>query len=176
MKRLVFLLPGSLDRLTGGTIYDHRIVAGLRETGWEVDVVSLDSGFPWPCAAALERAAASVAGLPNGALVVADGLAFGAMPAIARQHAQRIRWVALVHHPLALETGLEPEQAAQLFESERQALASVGAVVVTSAATARALADYGVVAPCIHVVDEVLYRTRVRRQAQLREQGRTDDG
>ncbi|MEO6626537.1 MAG: glycosyltransferase family 4 protein [Burkholderiaceae bacterium] len=154
MNRLVFLLPGSLERLTGGTIYDRRIVAGLRATGWEVEVVSLDTGFPWPDAAELDRAAASVAALPDGTLVVADGLAFGAMPAIAWQHARRLRWVALVHHPLALETGLKAHQATQLFESERQALASARAVVVTSAATARALAnDYGVAAPCIHVVE-----------------------
>lgn len=154
MKRLAFLLPGSLERLTGGTIFDRRIVAGLRATGWEAEVISLATGFPWPDAAELETAAAAVAALPDGTLVVADGLAFGAMPAIARQHAQRLRWVALVHHPLALETGLDAHQAQQLFESELQALACVRAVVVTSTATARALAsDYGVPSRCIHIVE-----------------------
>lgn len=152
LRRCAFLLPGGIDGLTGGTIYDRRIVEGLRGVGWHVDLVSLSSSFPWPDATALEAAAVSVAALPDDSCVVADGLAFGAMPALARQHAQRLRWIALVHHPLALETGLEPSQRQQLFESERRALAAARGVIVTSKATARALARYGVADTRIHVV------------------------
>ena len=152
-RRIAFLLPGSLESLTGGTVYDRRIVAGLRGLGWQVEVLSLDSSFPWPGTAALGHAAAALATLPDGTLVVADGLAFGALPDLARQHAARLRWVPLVHHPLALETGLDAAQRQQLFESERSALAVARGVVVTSTATARALGDYGVAASCIHVVE-----------------------
>ena len=85
-------------------------------------------------------------------LVVVDGLAFGAMPGLAEQHAARLRWVALVHHPLALETGLTPQQGRALFDSERRALATARGVIVTSAATARELTRYGVAAERVHVV------------------------
>jgi glycosyltransferase involved in cell wall biosynthesis len=152
-RRLAFVLPGDLDGLTGGTIYDRQIVAGLRHMGWQVDVVSLSTRFPWPDAGALDEAASAVAGVPDDTLVVADGLAFGAMPAIAQQHASRLRWVALVHHPLALETGLSDLQRRQLFESERQALAAARAVIVTSTASARALADFGMAATRIRAVE-----------------------
>ncbi|MGA7809741.1 glycosyltransferase, partial [Bradyrhizobium sp.] len=60
--------------------------------------------------------------------------------------------LALVHHPLALESGLSTEQCVALQNSERAALAAVRGVVVTSSATARlVIADYGVPAERITV-------------------------
>jgi glycosyltransferase involved in cell wall biosynthesis len=149
----VFLLPGPLDSLSGGYAYDRRIVAGLRDAGWSVGWCVLPASFPWPDAAVLDHTAEQVAALPDGSLVIADGLAFGAMPAMAQHHAGRLRWVALVHHPLALETGLDAVQRDQLFHSEQRALAAARAVIVTSAATARGLSAYGVPAGRVHVVE-----------------------
>jgi glycosyltransferase involved in cell wall biosynthesis len=73
-----------------------------------------------------------------------DGLAFGAMPDEAEREGARLRFVALVHHPLARETGLPTALAAALEASERRALAFAPRVVVTSRATVKALASYGV--------------------------------
>ncbi len=73
------------------------------------------------------------------------------MPGVARAHRDRLTLVALVHHPLALETGLDPATAAALAASEREALAVTRGVVVTSPATARLLAGYGVAADRITV-------------------------
>jgi len=152
-RRAAFLLPGPPDSLSGGYAYDRRIVAGLRAAGWGVNLQVLPAGFPRPDAADLAQAEAQVAALPDGTQAIADGLAFGAMPDIAQRHAARLRWVALVHHPLALETGLDDAQRDRLFHSERQALAAARMVIVTSAATARALAAYDVPAGRIHVVE-----------------------
>jgi len=150
---VVFLVPGDLGSPTGGYAYDRHIIAGLRDAGWTVEVVALADGFPWPDAATLDDAAARVAGLPDGSLVVADGLAFGVLPEIAECHARRLAWVALVHHPLALETGLDEAQRHRLFDSERRALAAARRVIVTSQATAQALRDYGVPPERIRVVE-----------------------
>ncbi|MBL8343985.1 MAG: glycosyltransferase family 4 protein [Rubrivivax sp.] len=132
----MLLLPGDLDTPSGGYRYDRRLVEGLRGRGWQVDVVSLQGAYPMPDAAARAQAEAAVAALPDDSTVIADGLAFGALAETAERHARRLRWVALVHHPLALETGLAPAQAAALLADERRALAAARRVVVTSEATA----------------------------------------
>jgi glycosyltransferase involved in cell wall biosynthesis len=144
MRQLEFVLPGDPETRTGGYGYDRRIVAGLRARGWTVRVHALPGDWPSPSAADREDAARRFAALPDGAQVVVDGLAFGALPEVATAHAARLRLVALVHHPLAEETGLAPEAAQALAHSERTALAAARRVVVTSAPTAATLADYGV--------------------------------
>ncbi|WP_431275648.1 glycosyltransferase family 4 protein [Variovorax ureilyticus] len=151
--RCSFLVPGELGARTGGSTYDRHIINGLHALGWHVDVRSLGEGWPMPDDAVMEAARQAVETLPEDSLVVADGLVFGAMPGLAEAHAKRLRWVALVHHPLALETGLDATAQTMLFDSECRALATVRAVIVTSPSTARALATYEVPASRITVVE-----------------------
>ena len=136
MRHAILMLPRELDAPTGGCRYDRQVVEGLRRLGWRCDVLVLDAGFPLPDAQALAAADAALSALSAGTIVIADALAFGAMPEVAERHARRLRWVALVHHPLALETGLEAALARQLLSAERRALAAARRVVVTSDATA----------------------------------------
>lgn len=143
-RSLAFLVPGDLASATGGYGYDRRIIAGLQDLGWRVNVQALDGSFPLPTGAALAHAEAVFSRIPEGALVLVDGLALGAMPEVAARHARRVRLTALVHHPLAAETGLARETARRLEQSERASLRSARHVVVTSNATADALANYDV--------------------------------
>lgn len=138
-----FLFPGDLDTPSGGYRYGRALVRGLLEAGWRVDTISLPGAYPWPTEAAVQAAAAAVEALPDGACVVADGLAFAALSGLAAAHAMRLRWIALVHHPLALETGLQPDQQSILRDSERQALSHARRVVVTSPTTARTISAPG---------------------------------
>ncbi len=144
MPSFHLLLPGKLEQNTGGYLYDRHIVDGLRQRGWRIGVHELDTTFPYPDSKALAHAAATLAGLPEHACVVIDGLALGAMPDVVELHATRLCLVGLVHHPLALETGLGPEIAERLHASERQALSSTRAVITTSVSTARTLLHYAV--------------------------------
>ena len=141
---LVLIVPGSLNTRTGGYIYDRRVVEGLRDRGWHVDVRELDDDFPHPSAGSLERAAEVLRSLPAKTIVLVDGLAFGAMPDIVIREALRLHFVALVHHPLALETGLDTETAAALEASEKRALTAARLVIVTSQATRDGLSRYDV--------------------------------
>jgi glycosyltransferase involved in cell wall biosynthesis len=143
--RLVFAVPGDIETRSGGYGYDRRMMAELAGLGWEVTHLPLPGSFPVPGAADLDQTAAVFAEIPDDAVVLVDGLAFGAMPDIARAEAGRLKLVALVHHPLALEAGLPEAQRESLERSERTALAFAEAVVVTSQATARELvARWGV--------------------------------
>jgi glycosyltransferase involved in cell wall biosynthesis len=142
---IAFVVPGSLNTPTGGYIYDRRIVEGLQAAGTDVVVLSLQSSFPFPDPPALRHAAAELASIPDGTVVLVDGLAGGAMPRQIEKETSRLRIVALVHHPLALETGLARHKAAALEASERRTLEVVRHVVVTSRATAELLSrDFGV--------------------------------
>jgi glycosyltransferase involved in cell wall biosynthesis len=150
---LTFVVPGDLETRTGGYGYDRHIVAGLRDRGWSVDVRELDDSFPCPTSTARAAAARVFAAIPADTTVIVDGLALGALPAEVEREAARLRFVALVHHPLAAETGIDPNVAARLEASERRALAAVRSVVTTSRATAEALGGYGVAPDRIAVVE-----------------------
>ncbi len=153
LRAVTLLVPGDLNLRTGGYGYDREIVTGLRDLGWRVGVVLLDGSFPCPTLEARAHAAGALAALPDDTLVLADGLAFGAMADDAEREAHRLKLVGLVHHPLADETGVDAEAACAFATSERHALACTRGVVVTSHATGRALeADYGVARERIAVV------------------------
>ncbi|HTY93359.1 MAG TPA: glycosyltransferase family 4 protein [Steroidobacteraceae bacterium] len=150
---LEFVIPGDLQTPTGGYGYDRRIIGGLRALGWRVAVHALDAGFPHPSDTALAKARDLFARLPDRALVLIDGLASGAMPQVLETHGTRLRLLALVHHPLAAETGLDPALARALEQSEWRSLQAVRHVIVTSDATKRALAAYAVAPGRISVVE-----------------------
>ncbi len=132
-----FAIPGDLEMRTGGYAYDRHVLAELPA----LRHVALPGNFPVPTDADLEKTRALLSG--DGPLMI-DGLALGAMPAELLEGLAR-PLVALCHHPLALETGLDAEQTMALRVSETAALAVVDAVICTSTTTARILAtDYGV--------------------------------
>ena len=150
----IFAIPGDLDTPTGGYAYDRRMIAELRELGWRPQVLGLGDGFPRPNALTKAAAKAHLSDVPKGRPIVIDGLAFGVLPEAAKALRETHPLVALVHHPLALETGVAPENAAALRESERAALACTRGVIVTSPATARTLAaEFGVPAERITVAE-----------------------
>lgn len=133
---LYFVIPGDLQTLTGGYAYGRNLIAALRAAGFRVHHITLSASFPTPDQAALADAKAQLATLPDHALVLIDGLAYGAMEMVAEQEHQRLRIIALCHHPLALESGLDPETSDRLFRSEKKALMLAHAIIVTSSATA----------------------------------------
>jgi glycosyltransferase involved in cell wall biosynthesis len=149
---LDLLVPGDLRTLTGGYIYDRRITEGLATLGWHITVRPLDSSFPFPTDAALAAARATLEEIPAGKIVVIDGLALGGMPDLLTEQVDRLRLVALIHHPLAFETGLTAADRQTLRRAERRSLAAVCKTVVSSRWTRQQLAHYGVPGECIHVV------------------------
>jgi len=150
--RAVFAVPGELNTPTGGYGYARRMLAELREAGWDVRHLPLGAGFPDPDAPTLSNAYRLLSAQPEGVPLLVDGLALGVMPEVGRALGERRPLVALVHHPLALESGIGAARADALRVSERAALAAARRVVATSKTTARTLArDYAVPADRIAV-------------------------
>jgi glycosyltransferase involved in cell wall biosynthesis len=152
VRRVAFAIPGDLATPTGGYGYDRRMIAELQKLGWQVDLVLLGEGFPRPSAAQKAHADRMLGTMEGNHPVLIDGLALGVLPEAAAAVQAKRPLIALVHHPLALETGLSTTDAEAMRASERLALASASTVIVTSAPTARLLAqDYGVASDRITV-------------------------
>jgi glycosyltransferase involved in cell wall biosynthesis len=151
-RRLVFANSLDYARLTGGFVYNTRLMRELVARGWEVAPLDLPAGFPRPDEAAGARSGHLLSALPEGTLVVADQICLSPLAGILEREAQRLRLVMIFHHPIAMEEGLPAAERAWFMAAERAALACCRAVVVTSRTTADTLvADYGVPAEQIVV-------------------------
>jgi glycosyltransferase involved in cell wall biosynthesis len=166
VKAAAFVVPGDLATPTGGYAYDRRIIAELSALGWQMQVLDIGEGFPRPTAAARSAAHRSIAALAAEHPIVIDGLAFGVLAEEAQALAPGRALVALVHHPLALESGLSAAQSATLRASECAALACARHVVVTSPSTAQLLrADYAVAPQQLSIVRPGTDRVAVTSRA-----------
>ncbi len=146
MPKACFAIPGDLESPTGGYAYARQLLQASPAAGWDLQHLPLPAGFPDPDAADLAETARVFRACPSDVPLLVDGLAFGAFSQDLLQE-QTGRWVALVHHPLALESGIAPARAAALRLSELKALEAASGVVVTSPRTRRTLIDDYRVAP-----------------------------
>lgn len=153
MPNAVFAIPGDIDTTSGGYAYDRRVLELLPAYGITASHLELPGSFPVPSAADLATAGRLLEATPKDAVLLIDGLAYGAMPdAMIRGLCRDI--VALVHHPVGYETGLAPDRAEALIATERAALALARHVVVTSGVTKRTLErDFGVASKRITVAE-----------------------
>jgi glycosyltransferase involved in cell wall biosynthesis len=135
-RELVFVVPGGLDQLTGGYLFDRHIVEGLRARGWMVRVIELAARDP-------QADGASLAAVADGTPMVVDGLALANLGEVVA-HARRLRLIALVHGPLAHETDLSPATAKPAAEREAALLLRLRGIICASRKTAAAIQSYGV--------------------------------
>jgi glycosyltransferase involved in cell wall biosynthesis len=139
-KPAVFALPGDITTLTGGYIYDRRLVAGLRDQGRDVRVLPLSDSFPTPDAEQMATAMGQLVALPTDIPVIIDGLAFGAMDTVALQN-MRAPIIAMIHHPLAQESALPADLADYLWRTERANLRLAQHILVPSPHTKQMLVE-----------------------------------
>lgn len=151
VQNLAFLVPEDVDAPTGGNVYDRRIASGLVDLGWRVDLVRVPRhGGLKPAVTAVD---AALAALPDGHVVVLDGLVAHRHPGTLARHAHRLSLVSVVHLLLCDEYGLPAFEAARLRALERRALRSVNAVVATSAASRQRMLDAGLRPRTVAVVE-----------------------
>ena len=139
-----FVVPGRLDQFTGGYLFDRRVVDSARARGRCVHVIELPGTFPDTDDIARAAASDALARLPDAHVVVIDGLALPAFAHCLAAHAHRLRLTGLVHHPLALETGLSAEASQRVALLEARLWRLLRGVLCPSAHTARAVAAAGI--------------------------------
>jgi glycosyltransferase involved in cell wall biosynthesis len=116
--------------VSGGDVYDRRMIDGLRALGLDVRDAQVPGTWPRPDAAArfaLDR----VLGAGDGAVLL-DGLVACGVPEVVVPHAARRPLAVLVHLPLT-------EEQPDLDERERAVLHAADVVIGTSPWTARRL-------------------------------------
>lgn len=144
MTAATFAIPGDIDTVTGGYRYEKRLLSGLRDLGHDVTHLVLPDSFPDPGPGDMAQSVAALCAVPPSHPLILDGLVFGSIdPAGLAQ--VRAPVVAMIHHPLALESGLTAARRRHLHDTERANLALAAHVLVPSPHTARTLiTDYGV--------------------------------
>jgi glycosyltransferase involved in cell wall biosynthesis len=133
VKAVHVLVPAGIDdpaRPSGGNVYDRRICNGLSALGWDVTEHQVDGGWPWPDADAHRALDRVTAELPDGAVVLIDGLIASTVPAVLVPHARRLVLVVLVHLPLG--DGPPGHEVADARSRECAVLGAATAVVTTS--------------------------------------------
>ncbi|MFW5470537.1 glycosyltransferase family 4 protein [Knoellia sp. CPCC 206435] len=142
MSALHVVVPDGVDdprRPSGGNTYDRRVCTGLRDRGWVVR--RREVAGPWPGPDPVSRAAlrSTLASIPDGAVVLLDGLVTSAVPEVVVPEGRRLRLVVLVHLPLGHGSGTRGDGARG--ERERAALGAAHHVVATSGWTRDWLVD-----------------------------------
>jgi glycosyltransferase involved in cell wall biosynthesis len=116
------VLPNDIDdpaSPSGGNVYDRRVLTGLAARGWSVCEHAVPGGWPTPLPAERAGLARLLANLPDGAVVLLDGLVASVVPEVLVPAAGRLRLVVLVHRPVG-------------GDGERAVLAAARAVIATS--------------------------------------------
>jgi glycosyltransferase involved in cell wall biosynthesis len=136
------VVPEGIDdpaRPSGGNTYDRRVCLGLASLGWSVHEHAVPGPWPLPDRASCAALAGTVAEIPEGAVVLLDGLVASTAPEVLVPQASRLRLVVIVHMPL----GLRPpaDRADDVRTREGEVLSAAAAVVTTSAWTRSRLVE-----------------------------------
>ncbi|GAA1447596.1 glycosyltransferase family 4 protein [Leifsonia poae] len=111
-----FAVPDVIDdpgRVSGGNLYDQRVRDGLRADGWDMRMALVGDDD--------RQTAAALTALPDGALVLLDGLLLARESAAVADHGARLRLVVLAHMV-----------AGELTDDERAAFRVAQRIIATS--------------------------------------------
>jgi glycosyltransferase involved in cell wall biosynthesis len=147
------VVPDGVDdpaRPSGGNVYDRNLCRGLGALGWRVREHAVAGFWDGPDPAALAALAAVTQAIPDGAVVLLDGLIASTAPEVLVPEGARLRLVVLVHMPC----GDRPpdDRADRTRRREHAVLSGAAAVIATSAwARARLLELYPLAVERVHV-------------------------
>ena len=150
-----FVVPEVIDdpeRPSGGNVYDRRTSCELAALGWLVHEHQVRGA--WPTPAQDDRAALRdvVSAIPDGAVVLLDGLVASTAPEVLVPEARRLGLVILVHMPLG--DGPPGRAVEAALRREAMVLSAAAAVVTPGESTRRwLLGRYSLQPDRVHVAE-----------------------
>jgi glycosyltransferase involved in cell wall biosynthesis len=143
VRAVHLIVPAGIDdpaSPSGGNTYDRRVCRELAATGWQVTEHAVAGSWPRPEADAVSALGLVLAAIPDGAVVLLDGLIACTVPTVLVPEAARLRLVVLVHLPLG--GGRHPPEGPDDADSaEAAVLSAASAVLTTSRWTRRRLLE-----------------------------------
>lgn len=156
MNEVHIVVPEGIDdpdRPSGGNVYDRRASCELTALGWFVHEHPVRGS--WPTPAQGDRAALRdvVHGIPDGAVVLLDGLVASSAPEVLVPEARRLGLVVLVHMPLG--DGLSGQPVVEAATRREAMVLSAAAAVVTPGESTRRwlLSRYSLQPDRVHVAE-----------------------
>jgi glycosyltransferase involved in cell wall biosynthesis len=150
-----FVVPDGIDdpaRPSGGNTYDRQICRGLTSLGWSVHEHAVPGFWTRPGADAFATLGGVMRRIPDGAVVLLDGLVASTAPEVLVPQARRLLLVVLVHMPLghrAADDGGDDSRA-----REAAVLSVARAIITTSHWSQRRLLElYRLAADHVHVAE-----------------------
>ncbi len=152
MTAVHVVVPDGIDdptRPSGGNTYDREVCRELSSMGWSVHEHVVAGFWAPPDAGSFAALARLMRGIPDGGVVLLDGLIASTAPDVLVREARRLRMVVLVHMPL----GHRPIDDDVLLR-ERAVLSAGIEVITTSAWTRRRLLElYSLPGDRVHVAE-----------------------
>lgn len=157
--KLRLVVPGRIDQATGGYRYARRMLDEWQAAGHRVELEELPGRYPDADPAAIAAARACLSRRTKDETLLIDGLALPAFEKLL----PLANAVALVHHPLGLETGLSPAASRDWLAREAAMLCKLAGSVATSRATVGDLVSMGLDTARLRSVDPGTDRMHGRR-------------
>ncbi len=114
-------------RPSGGNTYDRQLSDHLAADGWSVCVRGVAGDWPWAGEAARRALDQALGSVPEGSVVLVDGLVASAVPEVVVPASRRLRLVVLMHMPIGCRDADDGS-----LEREGAVVSAAAAVVTTS--------------------------------------------
>jgi len=147
-----FIIPGDLNQLTGGYIYNRKIIEGLVEREYHVRVHNPGNDFPFPGEDSLTRSRKIFREIPPEEPVIIDSLALGPLEEIIMTRKERNPVIALIHLPLFMNPAFTAKQREIFRKKEKNVLRSLWLIITVSRHTTEIIKECGIDSSAIKVI------------------------
>ncbi|MBI4763106.1 MAG: glycosyltransferase family 4 protein [Deltaproteobacteria bacterium] len=151
--KIHFIIPGELEQLTGGYIYDRKIITGLSERGYRVVLHNPGNDFPFPGRESLDQYHKILKAIEPGETVIIDSLALGPAEEIISLFSAQNPMVALMHLPLFMNPSFNEKEKKFFKFQETRALSKMRVIIAVSRHTKQMIQKCGINPSLIQVIN-----------------------